>query len=170
MTQNEFLPEHILIPFFGDEPIVGVEIGVLGASGSVALLNRLPGLKLYCIDPWKHSDTRGFEAERSQEWHDETYEGALQRLEEFGDRVEVLRMTSDEALKVIEGPFDFIWIDGDHTEDQVRRDFAQWQQRLKPRSIIGGHDYQIDYIAQIAKEELGDVKLGEDFTFWKENE
>ena len=51
MTQNQYLPEEILIPFFGKKkPIIGVEIGVLGASGTVAMLNRMPNLKLYGID------------------------------------------------------------------------------------------------------------------------
>lgn len=166
MTQNQFLPEQILIPFFGKEkPISGVEIGVLGASGSVAMLNRMPNLFLYCIDPWKHFD-RGFEAERNQEWHDETYAGAVHRLEEFKDRTKILRMTSDEAAKKLNGKFDFVWIDGDHSEDQVKKDMLNWKDKIKRPGIIGGHDYQIDYIARLAKETFKEIKTGEDFTWW----
>jgi predicted O-methyltransferase YrrM len=167
MTQNQYLPEQILIPHFGDKPIVGVEIGVLGASGTVAMLNRMPNLKLYAIDPWEHIEGKNFEAERDQEYHDYNYVESINRTAEFGDRVMLMKMTSDEAFKLLPGPYDFIWIDGDHSEDQVRKDVQKWKTKIKPGGIIGGHDYQISYIAQIVKEELGEVNLGDDFVWWK---
>jgi hypothetical protein len=98
------------------------------------------------------------------------YNSSVARLKEFGKRAKVWRATSDQAFKIIKGPFDFVWIDGSHAEDQVKRDVHNWKTKLKKRSIIGGHDYQIEYIARIAKEELGEVKTGEDFTWWKEYE
>lgn len=167
MTQNQYLPEEILIPHFGDKPIVGVEIGVLGASGTVAMLNRMPNLKLYAIDPWEHIEGKPFEAERDQEYHDFNYQESVKRTAEFGDRAILIKMTSDAAFEWLPGMFDFVWIDGDHSEDQVRRDVQKWKTRVKSGGIIGGHDYQISYIAQIVKEELGEVQTGEDFTWWK---
>jgi predicted O-methyltransferase YrrM len=162
------LPEDVLIPHFGlDKPIIGVEIGVLGASGSVALLNRMPNLKLYAIDPWLHIPGKNFEAEQNQEYHDLNYKEALHRTEEFGDRAIIVRATSDEAFEFLKGPFDFVWIDGSHNEEDVRRDVQKWKTKVKPGGIIGGHDIQISYIAQIVEEELGEVQKGEDFTYWK---
>jgi hypothetical protein len=168
MTQNQFLPEQVLIPFFGNDPIVGVEIGTLGGSGTVAMLNRMPNLKLYTIDPWMHFDGKSFEAERDQEYHDTNYKETLKRLDEFGTRAVVLRMTSDEAVTEIGELIDFVWIDGDHSEDQVRRDIQNWKLKLNSKSILGGHDYQINYIKRIVGEELGTPNLGEDFTWWFE--
>jgi predicted O-methyltransferase YrrM len=167
MTQNQYLPENVLIPHFGEKSIVGVEIGVLGASGTVAMLNRMPNLKLYAVDPWKHYEGKNFEAERDQEYHDLNYKESLHRLKEFEDRVIVCRMTSDEFFNAMLEMVDFCWIDGDHSEDQVRKDIQQWKTRIKPGGIIGGHDIQISYIAQIVKEELGEIQLGDDFTWWK---
>jgi len=169
MNQNEYLPTKVLIPFFGKKkPIIGVEIGVLGASGTVAMLNRMPNLKIYGIDPWKHFPGRGFEAERNQEWHNEMYEHSKNRVKEFGNRCILLRMTSDEALEHIKEKVDFVWIDGDHNEDQVRKDIVNWKTKLKDISILGGHDWQIDHIRKVVKEEIGDVETGDDFTWWKE--
>jgi precorrin-6B methylase 2 len=162
MTQNSYLPEQVLIPHFGDKPIVGVEIGVLGASGTVAMMNRMPHLKLYAIDPWKHFDKAEYEAENSQEYHDENYDVAKHRTEEFGDRVMLMKMTSDEALPLIP-EVDFVHIDGDHRYEQVKKDIHNYKQKVKPGGIISGHDWWLDHIKKAVHEELGeDIILGED--------
>lgn len=164
---NQYLPEDILVPFFNkDAYIVGVEIGVLGGSGSVAMLERMSNLKLYCIDPWQHFEGRGFEAEREQEFHNRNYEESKKRLAKFGDRAIILRMTSDEAVKIVKEPLDFVYIDGDHSENQVRRDIINWKKKLKPRSIFSGHDWQIDHIKKAVRELVGEPKLGDDFIWY----
>lgn len=162
-TQNSYLPEEVLIPHFGiEKPVVGVEIGVLGASGTVAMLNRMPNLKLYAIDPWKHFDGAEYEAENSQEYHDENYRVAKHRTKEFGDRVVLMKMTSDEALNLIP-MVDFVHIDGDHRYEQVKKDIANYKIKVKPGGIISGHDWWLDHIKKAVREELGDnVQLGDD--------
>jgi hypothetical protein len=162
MTQNEFLPEQVLIPFFGDKPIVGVEIGVLGASGSVAMLNRMPNLKLYAVDPWLHFDGHEYEAENPQEYHDLNYEAAVKRLAEYGDRVQIMKMTSDEFYGIISELVDFIHIDGSHQYEQVKRDINNAKKHIKPTAIISGHDWWLPHIQQAVHEELGEVETGED--------
>ena len=166
MTQNQYLPEKVLIPHFGDKPLVGVEIGVLGASGTVAMLNRMPKLKLYAIDPWKHFDKAEYEAENPQEYHDENYEIAKHRVAEYWNRVTLIKMTSDEAVKLIP-EVDFVWIDGDHRYEQVVRDINNYKVKIKKGGIIGGHDYWKEHIVQAIKENLGeDIHLGDDGTWW----
>lgn len=168
---NQYLPEGILMPFFGkDAHIVGAEIGVLGGSGSIAMLERLPNLKLYCIDPWKHFPGHGYEAENDQAYHDRNYEETRKRLEPFKNRAIILRMTSDEAVKMVKEKLDFVYIDGDHQEAQVRRDIVNWKKKLKPRSILSGHDWQIDYIKKAVRELIGEPKLGDDLIWYFEYE
>lgn len=169
MTQNQVLPEQVLIPHFGlEKPIIGVEIGVLGASGSVAMLNRMPNLKLYCIDPWRHFEGHSYEAERDQTFHDENYEGTKKRLEEFKERVIILRMTSDEAIKEIEEPVQFAHIDGDHRYVQVAKDIENYLPLIEKGGIISGHDWQNDDIKRAVLErfEKNKINLGEDFLWW----
>lgn len=36
--------------------------------------------------------------------------------------------------------FDFIWIDGDHRYEAVKRDFEDWFSLLEPNGIIAFHD------------------------------
>ena len=123
MTQDKSLPEQVLIPFFGiKKSIIGVEIGVLGGAGSIGMLARMPNLKLYCIDPWKHFEGRGYEADNNQDIHDKNYEETKERLKVFGDRVVILKMTSDKALHYIKEKVQFVHIDGDHRYEQVKKD------------------------------------------------
>jgi predicted O-methyltransferase YrrM len=168
MTQNQFLPEQVLIPFFGKESeVVGVEIGTLGGSGTVAMLNRMPNLKLYTIDPWIHIDGKNFEAEQPQEYHDINYRETLKRLVEFGDRVVVIKKKSDESLEDTPEKVDFVHIDGSHDEIDVKNDIENWLPKIKKGGILSGHDIQIDWIARIVKEKFGDkVKYGDDFLWW----
>lgn len=168
MIQQIYVPDHILLPFFGQSAIVGVEIGVLNAHGTIALLNHIEKLKLYAIDPWIHQDGREYEAAQPQEYFDERYEVVVEKLKDFGDRVILLKLKSDDAIDKVNELVDFVWIDGDHSEDQVARDIENWKTKLKPRSIIGGHDWIMPHIQKVVRAKLGEPKLGDDMTWWFE--
>jgi hypothetical protein len=160
---REYLPEDILIPFFGDKEVVGVEIGVWRAEGSDTLLAAMPNLKLYSIDPWLWQKDRGYEAgSGNQHGQEVSYKVTKAVLGEYGDRSIVLRMKSDEAVSVVTEPLDFVWIDGDHNEDAVRRDIINWKRKLKPRSILCGHDWHLNHIKKVVRELLGEPVLGDD--------
>jgi predicted O-methyltransferase YrrM len=47
---------------------------------------------------------------------------------------------SHEAAKRIEGKFDFVFIDGDHSLDGIKQDWDDWSSRLEPNGIIALHD------------------------------
>lgn len=57
-----------------------------------------------------------------------------------GDGAKVLRMTSDEFFSDERGPFDLVFIDGDHREEQVRRDVKHALKCLAPGGIVVMHD------------------------------
>jgi hypothetical protein len=175
MIQQIYLPEYILNPFFGNVPMVGVEIGVLDGHNTISLLKKFPLLKLYAIDPWIHQEGKEYEARLSQEYFDNMYEKVLNRLKEFGDRVVILKMKSDDAVSIVNELVDFVWIDGDHSEEQVARDIDNWITKIKPRSIFGGHDWEMEHIRKLVREKIGEPKLGEpelrdNVTWWFEFE
>ena len=50
--------------------------------------------------------------------------------------------TSDNAVNELIGKeFDFIYIDGIHTYDQVKKDIENYLPLVKKGGVIGGHDY-----------------------------
>lgn len=53
-----------------------------------------------------------------------------------------IRMTSDEAIKHLIGvKVDFIYIDGLHTYEQVKKDIKNYLPLISENGFIGGHDY-----------------------------
>jgi predicted O-methyltransferase YrrM len=55
-------------------------------------------------------------------------------------RVEWLRMRSDEAVRGWSRPIDYLFIDGDHSYDAVRRDYEQWSGHVVPDGTLAFHD------------------------------
>jgi predicted O-methyltransferase YrrM len=168
-SQNEVLPDDVLIPYFGKEtPLVGVEIGVGGGTGSYPMLARLPNLKLYCIDPWKHVDLSPYEAGLPQDIQDIGYAQAVSRLSQFGDRAVILRKRSDEAVDDIPNDLDFVHIDGHHEYDQVMRDIQNYLPKIRKGGLISGHDYpNVPDVVRAVDEVFGkNVSFGEDMLWW----
>lgn len=57
-----------------------------------------------------------------------------------------IKMTSDDAVNELKGKkFDFIYIDGLHTYEQIKKDITNYLPLLKKDSIIGGHDYHLNW-------------------------
>jgi predicted O-methyltransferase YrrM len=52
--------------------------------------------------------------------------------------------TSDDALGAWTEPIDFLFIDGDHAYDAVRRDFEGWSPHVRDTGTIAFHDALLD--------------------------
>lgn len=55
-------------------------------------------------------------------------------------RVEFVKAFSHEANQQLTGVFDFVFFDGDHSLDGIKRDWADWSPRIAPGGIIALHD------------------------------
>lgn len=80
------------------------------------------------------------------------------------DNINHIRKTSDDAfIDLINQKFDFVYIDGLHTYEQVKKDITNYKQLIKPNGFIGGHDYHVNWIG--VKNAINEI-LGEpDLTF-----
>jgi len=117
---------------------VGAEIGVLGGRHSRLMLENVPGLKLFCIDPWAAFNRM------SSEKIEKIYKRCKDRLKNYN--VEYLRMTSMEAIKKIpDRSLDFVYIDGLHEFDPVMMDLIEWSKKVRFGGIVAGHDYFASY-------------------------
>ncbi len=123
---------------------VGCEIGVQDAHFSVTLLKRWKCSLFYSIDPWREFEPSKYldVANRQQAIQDRIYEGARNRLREFGERSVILRSTSAEAVtQFANGQLDFVYIDANHSYEAVVEDIRLWYPKLKPGGVLAGHDY-----------------------------
>jgi Methyltransferase domain len=146
--------------------IVGIEIGTGTAQTLEWVLEHSPNLKLvYTIDPYIHDDTSQFEAFAPVEKQEEWKEMARVRLDKFTDRVIKIIDTSDNAVALTPNEVDFVWIDGDHTPGQIRKDLVNYYPKVRLGGIFGGHDYQ--HVIPLLREMIeGVIFLGDDWTWW----
>ena len=58
-------------------------------------------------------------------------------------RVHVVEQFSHDAAAAIEGSFDFMFIDGDHSLEGIRQDWDDWSGRVNDGGIIALHDTRV---------------------------
>jgi len=122
---------------------IAAEIGVARAHHSAHLLEAIPDLKLYSIDPWglfikEHKPMYPYHSFEDEE---KIYQKAVHLLKSFGQRSKIIRSTSKRAVDLISEPLDMIFIDADHSYEAVKEDIGLWWDKVKVGGIISGHDY-----------------------------
>lgn len=173
---------EVLRKTFGDRPIRGIEIGTMAGDLTKALLHQLPNLELLIsVDPWTHRKGAQFEAGNPQEFHDRQRRDAHHKCAEWMNgptaRCGLWQMSSNAAFNLLckrkadgDKPFDFVWIDGDHTYEQVVADIENGLVLLPAGALIGGHDYGLVGDVTRAVKELIEphytLHAGGDFTWW----
>lgn len=135
--------EEQLTRFKGLPDLRFLQIGAYTGDASEWLLTNIltdPSSILLDVDTWEGSD----ELEHKSIAFSEVYEFYKKRMEPYSN-VRSLRNNSDNFLtanKERNNLFDFIYIDGDHTADQVARDAENAWKLLKSGGIIAFDDYQ----------------------------
>jgi predicted O-methyltransferase YrrM len=123
---------HLLFLFLDLEYKIGAEVGVERGKYSLLMCQVIPNLKLFCVDPWKQPGKNTYQ--------EALYQKILKRLSPYN--VEILRMTSVEASKIIpDGSLDFVYIDALHYFDDVWEDINLWEPKVRNGGIVAGHDY-----------------------------
>lgn len=144
--------------------LTGLEIGCAEGHTTLYLLQSLPDIKLYGVDPYmdyidwntNHLDNR-----------ENVYQQFKSNvMDKYPGRFELYRLTSDDAVSKFEDEsLDFIFIDGIHTYDQVLTDCRHFYPKVKKNGLFAGHDYtwvtDVGKAVNVFKEEVGakDVSL-----------
>lgn len=123
----------------------GVEVGVQAGEYSEVLCKSIPGLELFCVDPWKAY--KGYRDFVRQDRIDGFLREAHERLDRFnengnGNRVHFVQKFSMDAVKEFEdGSLDFVYIDAAHNLQNVTNDIVEWSKKLRRSGSCSGHDY-----------------------------
>jgi predicted O-methyltransferase YrrM len=112
-----------------------VEIGSWKGRSTTWLAHgaRERGLRVLAVDP--HANSREDPDAR-------TFEAFQENLRHAGvqDAVEPLVMTSAEAVRVVTGPVELLFVDGDHSVEGARRDAELWLPRVMTGGTVLLHD------------------------------
>jgi len=145
-TDISFSPYYDMIPKLIREREYkqGIEIGVFTGGHAKAILDNSDLELLIGIDPYKMYSNKGGRPAgmKSQEDFDYLYPFVMRKLK--SDRYKHLLLTSDEAyssLILIGDKFDFVFIDGYHTYEQVKKDLYNYDKLIRKGGVIACHDY-----------------------------
>jgi hypothetical protein len=122
----------------------GAEIGVKQGGFSEVVLDHWRGRHLISIDPWQTAPSEEYvdRANVEQDEHDRYYGETRQRLQRFGSRSSIWRMTGDDgAERIPHHSLDFVYIDARHDYEAVMQDLRTWSEKIRPGGVIAGHDY-----------------------------
>ena len=84
----------------------------------------------------------------------------INRLNEIGCNhfVELIKSDSCDAASLFENEsVDFVFIDGNHWYDYVKKDIEAWLPKIKKGGMISGHDYQEAGVSTAVGETFGNL-------------
>lgn len=141
MTTSEKLALYDCIKK-NDKQIFAAEIGsYLGASACFICSALKPGDKLICIDTWEN-DAMQYGNDIDGEKRD-TYKEFRFNTADFSNTIiEVRGWSTDvyDKVKNITSYLDFLFIDGDHNYDGVKKDWELYSPMLIQGSVVAFHD------------------------------
>jgi hypothetical protein len=122
---------------FTNQPLVGAEIGVYQGLNSLSILETLNIKKLFLIDPYMSFNDGYINFGNGSI----NFEIAKDRIMNFKDKVIWITKKSYDALPFIHSLLDFVYIDGNHSYENVLEDIVGYFPKLAKGGVIGGHDY-----------------------------
>jgi len=119
------------------EDITVVEIGTLHGFNALAILNTLPVKKIYLVDPYDdYTDNKEFHITG-----DKILNEAKKRLKKYMGKIVFIRKYSENAIDDIKEKVDFVYIDGNHDYEYVKKDIELYYKKIKSGGILAGHDF-----------------------------
>jgi len=128
---------------FKDKTLIGAEIGVYKGANAKNILFVCPVKKLYLIDPYIYYDNYKLEYFTEKEMIS-SFDIVKENLKIFGDRCIFIKKKSDEAINDIPDNIDFVYIDGNHEYNYVKKDIELYWNKLNDDGIIGGDNFAAD--------------------------
>lgn len=138
-----------------DRELVGAEIGVLKGENAEVMIRVLPIKKMYLIDPY--TEYGDYHWQKSS--MDRNKSIAHERLEKYAIEKVWIEKMSSEAVEDIKERLDFVYIDGNHMYEYVKRDIEDYYPLLKDDGILAGDDFDLGSVAKAVHEFTCDMGL-----------
>jgi len=121
--------------------LTGVEIGVLFGKNAERMLKKLKIKKLFLVDPYVPYGNNPYIDNNIEEARIK----AKKRLSKFKEVVFIEKKPS-EAVNDVPDNLDFVYIDGNHDYEFVKKDIELYYPKVKKNGVIGGHDFITNYL------------------------
>ncbi len=156
--------------YFKNKHITAIEIGVLRGVNSKEILKNLNVDKLYLIDPWlSYLEYRKSEPRRTQNSLNKDFRICKQKLNRYSKKIEYIKKFSHEAINLVP-VVDFIYIDGNHEYEYVKKDLEMYWKKIKKGGILSGHDIQYLGVSRalldFAKKNKLEILFGDRRDWW----
>lgn len=149
-----------LVPACGSTVEVGCYLG--RSICSVADIIVWKSIYVRCIDTFEPLvESPVADHEKKFRWNIALFTGLKSRL------IVMPEQSLDAAKKLIDGHYDFIFLDGDHRYETVKAELEAFEPKIKKGGYIGGHDY-IEYpgVTRAVNERYKNVETSMDSTIW----
>ena len=118
----------------------GAEIGSFKGEFAKEIVENWGG-NLFMVDVWRGLGDEYKDAS-NHNIHTNAYAEAMKSIEGHEDRAVMVRGTSQVVSEMFEDDcFDFVYIDGDHSPDQVYKDAVNMFDKMKDGGVILFDDY-----------------------------
>jgi Methyltransferase domain len=119
-----------------------IEVGVDRGEFSDIFLSRCYNCTLYLgIDPYLPDSVMPWD--RSGD-----FQSAALKYAQYPSKAKLVLKSSQEAATALttssdlySRPYDFVYVDANHTKEAVLQDMQLWVKFLSPQGILAGHDY-----------------------------
>ena len=119
-----------------------IEIGSYMGESTMMFASSNLFKEIYTIEPFKNVDGKIEEFNQKNDYNWDTIYNEFQTNTRFFDNIILHKDFSyNVADKFEDKSMDFIYIDGDHSYEAVKRDLEMYLPKLKDNGVIGGHDY-----------------------------
>jgi len=152
---------------FEDKEYSILEIGCFEGCSSCFFSDNLKISKMVCVDPFVSDGCNPY----NYSFLKSTFYNNIRKSKNY-NKIEVKEMYSDDFFKTNEDLFDFIYIDGEHSDNQIKNDLENSFKYIKPGGIIWCDDYNNNwkntFLEFINKNEVVIIHEGYQLGFIKE--
>lgn len=145
---------HILRPSLqyvqenSEGSMTGVEVGVQYGHNAKVILDMLSINKLYLVDPYSNYNS----IDINRDDFDVVKKIAHKKLRRYKDRIVWLEDLSENCISKIPDMLDFVYIDGNHSYEFVKKDIGLFYPKLRIGGVLCGHDFDRKGVAKAVTE------------------
>lgn len=148
-----------------------VEIGAWKGKSACYMGERLKdtgkNIRYTVVDNFKGSPTEKVHLQDKEIVNGTLYETFLKNIRPLRAFIGVIRDNSEDVPQHLsDSTIDFLFIDGDHTYEAVKRDIKLWLPKVKKGGVISGHDYDLESVKRAVDEIFPDRKIWDKSNVW----